>query len=294
MRRTNAILAGILLLQLGLAAWLLRPAAGHAGAQPLIANVAPGDVTGVRISDGSGAVQLAKEGDLWSAPEADGYPVHAAGVTKLISDVLAIDNSRLVANTPASQARLKVHADNFARRIELHRANVDPLILYLGTSPNANATHVRLDGQDAVYLTTGVLAGEASSDLRSWIDTRYISANLRDVSQVEIFNASGRFTLVKGADGAWRLDDQADGESVDQEKAAALVSQLAGLADGAAVGQAEKARVWAGHAAGHSHPGAGGHRGWGQDHHAGYWRFGRDGGWLHCQVVGLGVLRRSG
>ena len=87
-------------------------------------------------------------------------------MTKLISDVLAIDNSRLVANTPASQARLKVHADNFARRIELDRANGDPVILYLGTSPNANATHVRLDGQDAVYLTTGALASEASSDLR--------------------------------------------------------------------------------------------------------------------------------
>ncbi len=231
--RTNWILAGILLLQVGLAAWLLlgsyRAAAGRAPAQPLVANLRADDVSSVRVSDASGAVVLAKGENGWSAPAAGGYPVTATSVTQLISDVLALDTGRLVADARASHGRLRVDPNNFGRRIELDRADGEATVVYLGSSPNANATHVRLDGQDAVYLTTGALASEARSDLAGWIDTRYVTAAPDDVARVEIFNPRGRFALVKAPDGAWRLEDQANGESVDQAKAGALVGELAGL-----------------------------------------------------------------
>ncbi len=239
--RANYILAGVLLLQIGLAVWLfvdnykpmLGLAAAQAPAQPLVANLQLDDVTGVRVSDASGSVQLVKGTEGWTAPEADGYPAAAASVTKLISDVLAIDTGRLVADTPASHGRLRVDPNNYGRRIELDRANGDAVVVYLGSSPNANATHVRLDGQDRVYLTSGALASEARSDLAGWIDTRYVTASPDDVARVEIFNSNGRFALVKGTDGTWRLEDQPNGssggESVDQAKADELVSQLAGL-----------------------------------------------------------------
>lgn len=234
-KQANWILASILVVQVALAAWLLvdnyktGSATGRAPAQPLVANLTADDVSSVRIGDATGSVLLAKSDDGWSAPEADGYPVTAATVTKLISDVLAIDTGRLVADTPASQGRLRVDPNNYGRRIELDLANGAPVVVYLGSSPNANATHVRLDGQDAVYLTTGALAGEARSDLAGWIDTRYITASPDDVARVDLFNSSGRFALSKAADGTWRLDDQAIGETVDQAKANDLVSQLAGL-----------------------------------------------------------------
>lgn len=234
-KQANWILASILAVQVALAAWLLvdnyttGSATGRAPAQPLVANLTADDVSSVRIGDATGSVLLAKSDDGWSAPEADGYPVTAATVTKLLSDVLAIDTGRLVADTPASQGRLRVDPNNYGRRIELDLANGAPVVVYLGSSPNANATHVRLDGQDAVYLTTGALAGEARSDLAGWIDTRYITASPDDVARVDLFNSSGRFALSKAADGTWRLDDQAIGETVDQAKANDLVSQLAGL-----------------------------------------------------------------
>lgn len=239
--RTNWILTGILMVQLGLAAWLLVDnckaalgwapggAAGGASAQPLVANLAPKDVSSIRVGDAAGSVLLAKGAAGWTAPEADGYPVIQANVTQLISDVLAIDTGRLVADTPASHGRLRVDPNNYGRRIELDRTNGDPVVLYLGSSPNANATHVRLDGQDKVYLTTGALAGEARSDLAGWIDTRYVTASPDEVARLEIFNPSGRFALVKASDGTWRLEDQAGAERVDQVKAGELVSQLAGL-----------------------------------------------------------------
>lgn len=243
--RANWILAGILLVQVGLAAWLLVDnykaalgwvpggATGEASAQPLVANLAPEDVSNIRVGDTAGSVLLAKGAAGWTAPDAGGYPVTEANVTKLISDVLAIDTGRLVADTPASHGRLRVDPNNYGRRIELDRTNGDPVVLYLGSSPNANATHVRLDGQDKVYLATGTLAGEARSDLAGWIDTRYVSASPEDVVRVEIFNPSGRFALVKGTDGVWQLEDQPGashgGARVDQVKASELVSQLAGL-----------------------------------------------------------------
>ena len=86
--QANWILAGILLVQVGLAAWLLvdnykaGSAAGQAPALPLVANLAADDVSSVRIGDATGSVLLAKGDDGWSAPEADGYPVTAASVTK--------------------------------------------------------------------------------------------------------------------------------------------------------------------------------------------------------------------
>ena len=237
--QANWILAGILLVQVGLAAWLLvdnykaGSAAGQAPARPLVANLTAEDVNSVRIGDATGSVLLAKGNDGWSAPEADGYPVTAASVTKLVSDVLAIDTGRLVADTPASHGRLRVDPNNYGRRIELDRANGEPVVVYLGSSPNANATHVRLDGHDAVYVTAGALASEARSDLAGWIDTRYVAVSPEDVARVEIFNPNGRLVLAKAADGMWRLEDQPDSsssvESVDQAKADDLVSQLAGL-----------------------------------------------------------------
>ena len=232
--RANWILAGILLLQVGLATWLLVDnyrtglAVGRAAA-PLVANLEPEDVNSVRIGDATGSVLLAKGDTGWSAPEADGYPVTAASVTQLISDVLAIDTGRLVADTPASHGRLRVDTNNYGRRIELDRTNGDPVVVYLGSLPNANATHVRLDGQDAVYVTAGALAGEARSDLAGWIDTRYVAAAPDAVARVELFNPNGRFALVKDADGTWRLEDQGAGERVDQAKVGDLVRQLAGL-----------------------------------------------------------------
>ena len=234
--RANWILAGILLLQVGLAAWLLvenyKAAAGLSTGEappPLVTNLAAEDVSSVRVGDATGSVLLAKGDTGWSAPEADGYPVTAASVTQLISDVLAIDTGRLVADTPASHGRLRVDPNNYGRRIELDRANGEPVVVYLGSSPNANATHVRLDGQDGVYVTAGALASEARSDLAGWIDTRYVTAAPDAVARVELFNPSGRFALVKDADGTWRLEDQAAGERVDQAKADELVRQLAGL-----------------------------------------------------------------
>ena len=143
-------------------------------------------------------MQLAKDDGGWTAPDAGGYPAAAASVTKLISDVLAIDTGRLVADTPASHGRLRVDPNNYGRRIELDRAGGDPVVVYLGSSPNANATHVRLDGQDKVYLAPGALASEARSDLAGWIDTRYVTASPDDVARVEIFNTQWAVCAGKG------------------------------------------------------------------------------------------------
>ena len=124
-------------------------------------------------------------------------------------------------------------------------SNGEPVVVYLGSSPNANATHVRLDGQDAVYVTAGALASEARSDLAGWIDTRYVAVSPEDVARVEIFNPNGRLVLAKAADGMWRLEDQPDSsssvESVDQAKADDLVSQLAGLQMVRPLGKQDKA-----------------------------------------------------
>jgi hypothetical protein len=230
MKRNNVILAVLLLVQLGLAAWFFLPAtSGSAVTAPLIANLDAGAVTAIAIADATNQVALTKVDGRWVAPDAADYPVLEASVTKLISDVLAIDTSRLVANTPASHARLKVAANDYVRRLEVKTADGKQHVLYVGSSPNVNATHVRVDGEDAVYLTTGALSGDARTDLAGWIDTNYVRANPDEISQLSLTNSAGRFDFVKGSDGTWTTIDLAEGETVNQTAISGLASRLAAL-----------------------------------------------------------------
>jgi len=228
--RNNVILAILLLVQFGLVVWVFRPAVSeNAVTAPLVTKLDAGQVTGIVVQDSTGQVQLAKHDGNWVAPGAGDYPVPEAAVTKLISDVLAIDTGRLVASTPASHVRLNVAADNYVRRVELQMADGKRHVLFAGSSPNVNATHVRVDGQDAVYLTTGALSTDARTDLAGWIDTAYVRINAGEIANLVLSNHAGVFDFAKDSDGVWTLDGLAGGETVNQEAVNGLANRLAAI-----------------------------------------------------------------
>lgn len=226
MNRRNLILGAVLLVQLVLVALLWWPRSSVAGESgPLLADVTADEITGIVIDGDGRTVTLARNDSGWVLPEADDYPVNEVSVTSLISKVVALDMSRPVANTAGSHRRLQVDADDYVRKVDLTTSDGATHTLYLGTSPSARATHVRLDGQNTVYLQNSMSTTDLRSEVSSWINTSFLSAVSADVQAITLENANGVFALQRDVDDTWTMDGLEEGETVNQSEANALATR---------------------------------------------------------------------
>lgn len=241
MNRRNWILLIVLVVQVGLAAWFYWPRPAQVAAGPLLPALVADQVTGVTIEDNTASVELAQVDGQWVLAGGSGYPAVALSVTSFISDVLAVDTSRLVATSPGSYARLKVSDADFVRRVTLTSADGGEQVVYIGASPNAGAVHVRAGDDTSVYLTDGALSGAARTDLAGWIDTTYVSLDPATLQQATVTNATGALELVRDAAGAWSLAGLAPDETADAAALQALGSRIASISLTAPLGTAAEA-----------------------------------------------------
>jgi len=230
MNKWQRILIGLLVAQLALAVFVFwpRPVAGSGG-QPLLAGLTADQITGLAITDDQGnTTKLAKQGDSWIAPDAGAYPADATKITPVLEKLLAIKTSRLIAQTPQSHTQLQVADDKFVRKIAITKADGTTQTLYLGSASGGQSAHVRLGGQDNVYLAS-LASWEVDSSLLNWIDPVYLSFTATDLTGLTLKNKNGEFALTKDAQGAWQLAGLAAGETLDQNKVTTLVSNLSSL-----------------------------------------------------------------
>ena len=89
--------------------------------------------------------------------------------------------------------------DNFVRKIDLTVADGGVTSLYLGAASGGNATYVRLDGHDEVYLGRGLSSYQAGTDVVSWIDPAYVTVAQDKILSATVENAHGKFEFVKDA-----------------------------------------------------------------------------------------------
>ncbi len=226
------LLAGLLLAQLALVAFLYWPRQTSIAAGPLLPDLNPAAIERITLHGDGDRLTIARaaEGESgWVLPEADGFPVVEANVTQLISDIVGIDTSRLVATAPDNHARLRVDAANPMRQVDLALAGGITETLYLGTSPTARATHVRRAGSDNVYLARDLTATDVRMDAGGWVDTAWLDIDPATVSAVELTNAAGSFALVRDTAGGWRLEGAAAGEQLISTTVASWVSTVARL-----------------------------------------------------------------
>ena len=224
--RLQQLLIGVLVLQLALAALVFwpRPVASGSG-EPLLSGVQVGDVTGLTVTDDTGqTVTLAKQGDSWVAPAAGDYPADAAKITPVLDKLVAITTGRLVAQTAAGHAQLQVADDKFARKIELTTAE-GVRTVYLGSAAGGSSVHVRLGGQDNVYLASGPNTWEVAGDVASWVNPVYFEASSADVTGFTLVNRNGEFPFVKDAQGNWSLPGLAADETLNPNNVISLVDQ---------------------------------------------------------------------
>ena len=229
MNRRNWILLIVLVVQVGLVARFYWPRPAQMAAGPLLPTLVADQVTGVTIEDNTASVELVQVDWQWVLAGGGNYPATALSVTSFISDVLAVDTSRLVATSPGSYARLKVSDADFVRRVTLTSADGGEQVVYIGASPNAGAVHVRAAGSDNVYLADGALSGAARTDLAGWIDTTYVSLDPASVQEMTITNANGALKLVRDAGSQWTLADLTPDATLDPVALQTLASRIASI-----------------------------------------------------------------
>jgi hypothetical protein len=231
MTRGQRYLAGLVLVQLVLIAAVFWPRGGTAvNSGPLLQNFQADEVVGLVIhsSDGS-QVHLSRLGTGWLLPDAGSFPVDETKVAPFLDKLAAVNTSRLVTRTSASQSRLKVAPDNYERKVELELNDGSKLTVYVGSSEGSHATHIRLDGEDAVYLTGELAAADAGSSPQNWIDTTYLALGVDQINTLQVENANGSLSFQKDADGNWSQAGLAPEADFDTGNFTSALGRLASL-----------------------------------------------------------------
>ncbi len=207
MNRKNLILSALLVLQIVLVVIALRPAATRAPEKKtFFPDLATSQVTKLVIRDADKDLTLVKKGDTWFVKSDAEYPADQKKITDLLDKLTGLSSKRLVARTRASHIRLKVDDEVFNRRIEILTGDV-PATIFLGTSPTYKTLHVRMAGENEVYLVRDLSIWEAQTGRESWWKTRYLDLAADSLTKVSLTNANGSFTLLKN-DGNWRLENE--------------------------------------------------------------------------------------
>jgi hypothetical protein len=231
MKWYNRILAGILVVQVILSAFVFWPRSAAIGAsEPLFPDLETGDIVALTITDADdNSIQLKKIGEDWVLPDADDYPAQADKINPLLDKIVGLTTSRLVTRTDASHKRLQVSPDDFMLRIDFETVGGTQHPLYLGSSPRYGSTHFRVEGQSETYLTSELSVWEAKAEAASWVDTAYLSVPRDDVTKVTLENTNGTFTFIKDDEGKWTMGGLAADETLAETKVTALIQQAASV-----------------------------------------------------------------
>jgi hypothetical protein len=225
--RLNLILLALLVVQLILVAVVFWPRSAPTGGGPLLADLTAGEVTALRVADAEGQeVSLERGAEGWTLAGTDGFPANSEKITTTLDSLLTLATDRLVTRTAASHRQLQVADDNFVRRITLVAPDGEQ-VLYLGSSAGAGATHVRIAGDDATYLTGKLSSWEMETTPSSWINTTYFSVPATEVMTMTLTNANGSLTIVRGEDDTWSLVGLAEGETAEATAISSMVNRAA-------------------------------------------------------------------
>jgi hypothetical protein len=233
MKRHQQILAGVLVVQIILSIVVFWPkSAATSGGEPVFPDIAPEDVVKLVITDENGnSVTLRKNEDQWSLPETGDYPVQADKVTPVLEKLLGLNTDRLVTRTEASHKQLQVAEQNFVRRVDIQTVDETQHTIYIGSSPRYAATHFRVAGDDATYLSSDISTWELNTSLNSWINTSYFTINKEDLVKVTLENANGTFTMIPDpeSESDWTLQDAAEGEPISANKVSGILNKVTNL-----------------------------------------------------------------
>ncbi len=242
MKRRNQILAGLFGAQIVLIVLVflprLLPSQSQSG--PLLGNVQANDIVKMTISDNTGkTLTLAKPGSDWTLPDYENYTANGDQVAQFIGKLIQIKTDVLETNTASSLKRLQVADNDFVRKVDLQGKDGTVHTLYLGTASGGGANHVRLGGQNNVYVARGINAFEAATDVNGWINSTYLSIPQDNILSASIENAQGKFEFSNNA-GVWSMKNLPGGAEFNQQELSTLLAGLGSLNMQSPLGKEDK------------------------------------------------------
>ena len=211
MKKKITILGGLLVLQAFLILAISFRSEGlqsHQGMQALL-DFNREQVDRILVADGEQRSELKRSGDSWTT--AEGFPVEADRVDRLLDRLKELQHGLAVAQTEASLKRFKLSDDEFERRVELYADGKQVASLTLGSGAGARRSHVRAgDGKEIYAVALG--SYDLPADIAQWQDKTLLQLEADQVEAVRI----GDLTVRKEV-GAAEPAEATEGEEASSE-----------------------------------------------------------------------------
>lgn len=215
-------LAAVLLLVLVL--WGAVALASRRGSETgsIIPKVDTSRVDTVAIAGPADTATLVRTGSKEIPWRVNGHPADTQVVRELLAGLAAPDaGSELVAQNPASHARLQV-TDDSGKRVRVVEKGRTLLDLVAGKrTTDGEGVYVRRPGEPAVYALGGDLAGAITRGADEWRNHMIAGVRTDSVWSIEIRRGSRPYTL-RRKDSGWVL---ASGASADSAAVAGLLER---------------------------------------------------------------------
>jgi hypothetical protein len=232
MSRGNQILTAILVVQLVLIVFSFwSRSVENVDSEPLLGEIDIERVSRITVHDlTEGQLQLSKVSGTWVLPNADDFPCEADVVSNLLNRLATLQGDRIVTETKASHQRLQVAEDNYVRLVEFMEEDGTTYGLYIGSSPSYGSIHVRVRGQDPVYLVSGLSSAEVSVQAANWIDTGYLMLRQDQVIYMSLENGYGQYDFARSsAQDDWTMAGLAADETLEQSAVTSLLNQVSSV-----------------------------------------------------------------
>jgi hypothetical protein len=206
--KTQKILAAILVVQIFLVAFIYFPR-NSATPEPvaLLGDLTTNQIAKMAISDVSGnQIVLEKKDGAWVLPDIEDYVANLEKIQTALDSLIGMNSADIATETAASHVQLQVAETKFQRKVDITLTDGTMKTIYLGTSPNYQDTHVRIDGEDKVYLVKDLLASSFSPSAAGWVDTGFMALVESDVKSIIIQNKNGTFTFTQDSNSKWQFD----------------------------------------------------------------------------------------
>ncbi len=247
MSKMNKILFGLLAVQAALMAvtWTTCQTGQPIDGDALhLIGFEAGDIIGFHVAakpknpgEEAEQVELAKKDDKWVIASADDYPADGEKVSSVIDKLVALKSRAPIATQAANHNALKVGAVEYGKKVMV-KTKSESKSLVLG-SGKGSSVHVRFDGDDDVYRSSGLSVWSVSSGMRSYVDSKYLEIDKDKINAVTLSNSKGTLTLTREGE-LWMLAELRRGQTLDQDKVKKLVEKLAKLTLNEPVGREVK------------------------------------------------------
>jgi hypothetical protein len=137
-----------------------------------------------------------------------------------------MQTSRLVTETPGSHKRLGVAGDDYERSLEIEVDDGSTYRFYIGSSPSFDVAHVRVEGEDEVYLTTGLSTQDAGTQATDWVNSTFVDLPHEEVTAFTVQNGQGTFEFSKEGE-VWTMAGLAEGEILNENVVETLLNRAA-------------------------------------------------------------------